>query len=87
MAQNINEVMQQAQQAALTYRNTSPNDIATFLETIASEIENLGEPLVEAAMAEAHLPEGRIKASEDVLVDNCAYLPSTCGKVVGPTPS
>ncbi len=61
MAQNINEVMQRAQQAALTYRNTSPADIATFLETIASEIENLGEPLVEAAMAEAHLPEGRIK--------------------------
>jgi NADP-dependent aldehyde dehydrogenase len=60
MSHDINAVMQRAQQAARTYRNTSPAEIAKFLETIASEIENLGPELIHTAMEESNLPEGRL---------------------------
>lgn len=43
------------------YRETSLENRAAFLETIASEIEAIGEPLVERAMAETGLPQVRIE--------------------------
>ncbi len=49
-----------AQTAFETYRNLSGNRKAEFLEAIAEEIEGLGNVLVERAMAESGLPEGRI---------------------------
>jgi NADP-dependent aldehyde dehydrogenase len=44
-----------------TYRETSPKDRATFLETIADNIMAIGDELVERAMAESGLPRGRIE--------------------------
>ncbi|MDW7747933.1 aldehyde dehydrogenase (NADP(+)) [Halomonas sp.] len=44
-----------------TYRETSLEERATFLETIAAEIETLGDALVERAMAETGLPQARIE--------------------------
>jgi alpha-ketoglutaric semialdehyde dehydrogenase len=44
-----------------TYRETSPEDRATFLETIADNIMAIGDELVERAMAESGLPRGRIE--------------------------
>ncbi|KPQ25958.1 MAG: NADP-dependent aldehyde dehydrogenase [Halomonas sp. HL-48] len=50
-----------AEAAFDTYRETSLEARATFLETIASEIEATGSELVERAMAETGLPQARIE--------------------------
>lgn len=60
MSQDIDKVMQRAKSAAQTYRNCEPETIAHFLETIADEIEALGPDLIQTAMAESNLPEGRL---------------------------
>ncbi|MEO9849644.1 MAG: aldehyde dehydrogenase (NADP(+)) [Reichenbachiella sp.] len=52
--------MQKAESAFDTYRNTTPDQRAQFLEAIADEILNLGDELVQTAMQESALPEGRI---------------------------
>lgn len=44
-----------------TYRETSPEDRARFLETIASEIESLGDELINRAMDESGLPLARLE--------------------------
>ncbi|MFM9270582.1 aldehyde dehydrogenase (NADP(+)) [Halomonas elongata] len=44
-----------------TYRETGLEARATFLETIADEIEAIGEPLIERAVAESGLPQARIQ--------------------------
>jgi len=43
------------------YRETSLEDRAVFLETIASEIEGIGDELIERAMAETGLPQARLE--------------------------
>ncbi|MDB5457256.1 MAG: aldehyde dehydrogenase [Caulobacter sp.] len=43
------------------YRETSLEARATFLETIADEIEALGEPLIATLLAETGLPRGRLE--------------------------
>ncbi len=50
-----------AEAAFDTYRETSLEDRATFLETIASEIEAIGDDLIERAMAETGLPRARLE--------------------------
>ena len=44
-----------------TYRETSPEVRATFLETIAANIMAIGDELIERAMAETGLPRGRLE--------------------------
>lgn len=44
-----------------TYRETSLEERAQFLETVADEIEAIGDALVERAVAESGLPQGRIQ--------------------------
>ncbi|MHB0777688.1 aldehyde dehydrogenase family protein, partial [Halomonas sp. WWR20] len=44
-----------------TYRETSLEDRAMFLETVASEIEAIGDELIQRAVAETGLPQGRIE--------------------------
>ncbi|MDN3525775.1 aldehyde dehydrogenase (NADP(+)) [Halomonas sabkhae] len=43
------------------YRETGLEERASFLEAIADEIEAIGEPLIERAMAESGLPQARIQ--------------------------
>ncbi|MCL5426439.1 MAG: aldehyde dehydrogenase (NADP(+)) [Gammaproteobacteria bacterium] len=50
-----------AEAAYNTYRETSLEERATFLETIASEIEAIGSELIERAMDETGLPQARIE--------------------------
>ncbi|WP_240454153.1 aldehyde dehydrogenase family protein, partial [Halomonas sp. NO4] len=50
-----------AETAFASYRESSLEDRATFLETVAAEIEALGDALVERAMAETGLPRARIE--------------------------
>ena len=49
-----------AQEAFATYRATTPRQRGDFLDTVADEIEKDKDAIVEAAVAESHLPEGRI---------------------------
>ncbi|WP_372613731.1 aldehyde dehydrogenase (NADP(+)) [Halomonas sp.] len=44
-----------------TYRETSLEARATFLETVAAEIEAIGDDLIERAMAETGLPRARLE--------------------------
>lgn len=57
----IDEAMQKATEAFQTYKNTSGKDKANFLNAIADEILALDNTLIERAMLESGLPEGRIK--------------------------
>ncbi|WP_049631182.1 aldehyde dehydrogenase (NADP(+)) [Cellvibrio sp. pealriver] len=50
-----------AEQAFDSYRATSPAERARFLETIARNIESLGDTLIERAMAETGLPRARLE--------------------------
>jgi len=49
-----------ADEAFRTYRRTSPEARATFLEAIADEIAALGDPLIERAHLESGLPKDRL---------------------------
>ena len=57
----INRAGEFAHQAFQVYRKTSPEQRAKFLDQIATEIEKLGDALIQRAMAETGLPEGRFK--------------------------
>lgn len=50
-----------AQAASVNYSETSAETRARFLDTIASEIENLGPILIERAMQETGLPQARLE--------------------------
>ncbi len=56
----IDAAMQKASEAFQLYRNFTGEHKAIFLRAIADEIEALGETLIETAMNESGLPEGRI---------------------------
>lgn len=58
---HVEQACELAEEAYATYRETSLEERATFLETIASEIEAIGGELVERAMAETGLPQARIE--------------------------
>ncbi|MFY0683515.1 MAG: aldehyde dehydrogenase (NADP(+)) [Balneola sp.] len=55
----INTAVQLATEAFKDYRNTSGKDKAAFLRTIAEEILNLGEELIDMYCMESGLPKGR----------------------------
>lgn len=57
----INEAVDKAWEAFPLYRNTTPEERALFLRTIADEIEALGETLIQTFSQESGLPEGRAK--------------------------
>ena len=57
----VNTAMQLAQEAFQTYRHFTGISKAKFLRAIADEIEALDKQLIEAAMTEAGLPEGRVR--------------------------
>ena len=50
-----------ARKAFLTYRNTSLEERAVFLETIAAQIFSLGDKLIDRAVMETGLPSARIE--------------------------
>ncbi|MES2516571.1 MAG: aldehyde dehydrogenase (NADP(+)) [Bacteroidota bacterium] len=58
--QQVNDVMLQAAEAFKKYRKISGKEKATFLRAIAEEIEGLGMELIQIAMQETNLPEGRL---------------------------
>ncbi|QIG80209.1 aldehyde dehydrogenase (NADP(+)) [Stakelama tenebrarum] len=58
--EDVAEACALAAKAFDTFRETSPEDRAAFLEEVASQIEALGDELVERAMAESGLPQARL---------------------------
>ena len=60
--QEIDQVMQKAWEAFLVYRKISLLERADFMRMIASEIEGLGDELIEVAAAETHLKEARLRS-------------------------
>lgn len=60
-AQQIAQACELADAAFDIYRETSPERRAAFLEAIASEIEALGDALIERAMVETALPRARLE--------------------------
>ncbi len=52
----ISQIMNHSREAFLTYQNCSGKVKKTFLYTVASEIEALGDELLETAAAETNLP-------------------------------
>lgn len=56
----IDRVLRQSQEAFYTYRSRSGRQKAAFLEAIATELEALGDPLIQQAMEETNLPEARL---------------------------
>lgn len=57
----IDETMQKAWEAFHSYRNCSLRQRADFLRAIASEIEALGDALLETTGRETNLPEARLR--------------------------
>jgi 2,5-dioxopentanoate dehydrogenase len=58
---DCDRAVQAAATAYATYRRTTPESRAAFLEKIASEIEALGDDLIQRANAETGLPEARLQ--------------------------
>jgi len=59
--ENVNQAVEAAVDAFRIYKNTSGKKKAELLRTIASEIEAIGDPLIQRAAQESGLPEGRFK--------------------------
>ncbi|MBZ0330797.1 aldehyde dehydrogenase (NADP(+)) [Halomonas sp. ANAO-440] len=57
----VERACQLAEAAFGTYRETTLEQRAVFLETVASEIEAVGEALIERAIAETGLPRARLE--------------------------
>src|SRR5258707_2873436 len=56
----IDQAVRTAAAASASFRELSVERRATFLDNIAAEIENLGDPLIECASSETALPVARI---------------------------
>ncbi|MBV9084746.1 MAG: aldehyde dehydrogenase family protein, partial [Acidobacteriaceae bacterium] len=56
----IDRAIRLAQQAFVSLRETPPERMASFLDTVASEIEALGDALIEQASIESGLPTERL---------------------------
>lgn len=59
MVNELNKIMEQAHDAFMSYQNVSGDVKKTFLYTIASELEANSEAIIQSAMHETHLPQGR----------------------------
>ena len=58
--EEIEQATSKAKSAFELYKKTSPDERAIFLESIAEEILNTGEVLIQRAMLETGLPEARL---------------------------
>ncbi|MBO4966644.1 MAG: aldehyde dehydrogenase family protein, partial [Pseudomonas sp.] len=59
-SEHVEQACTLAQEAFDSFRETSLETRATFLETIAAEIEALGDELIDRAVSESGLPRPRI---------------------------
>ncbi|MGI1795412.1 aldehyde dehydrogenase family protein, partial [Acinetobacter variabilis] len=59
--QEVNRAVEAAHTAFKTYRHTSPEQRAVFLETIADELDALGEEFLNTISLETALPIARLQ--------------------------
>src|SRR5579859_655472 len=57
----IDQVMQEAWEAFLQFRKTSPGERAGLMRAIAAGLDAAGDDLIHTIMAESHLPETRLR--------------------------
>src|SRR5689334_14641753 len=57
----IDQVLNTAWQAFHQYRKCSLKERAQFMRSIATELENAGDELIQTAMRETNLPEARLR--------------------------
>ena len=62
--EQIDEVLHEAWDAFQVYRKLSLAQRANFLRSIAVELENCGDALIQTAMQETNLPEARIRGEK-----------------------
>ena len=62
--QNISEMMQQSQAAFEHYKQLPLSARASFMRTIAKEIDALGDELITTAMQETNLPQARLNGEK-----------------------
>lgn len=70
-AAEVDQACQLAMEAFDIYRETSLEDRSVFLETVAREIEAIGDDLIQRAMAETGLPQARLEGERG---RTCAQL-------------
>ena len=58
---DVNAALMLAERAFADYRNIDKKTKATFLRSIANEIDAIGDELIERAMAESGLPQARLQ--------------------------
>ena len=78
--QEINQACEAASQAFKTYRHTTPEQRAVFLENIADELDALGTDFLEIVSQETALPA--YKVNVPVPVGKCVYLLKCCAVVI-----
>jgi alpha-ketoglutaric semialdehyde dehydrogenase len=66
--EEVNLACALAASAFKKYRRVSGKDRATFLHTIAEEILNIGDPLLELYMSESALPKGRAEGERSRMI-------------------
>src|SRR5579863_10341321 len=79
-AEEINVVMQKAWHAFTLYKKYSLQRRARFMKSIAAELEALGDPLIQVAMKETNLPEGRLVAERARTIFQLTSYADACTK-------
>jgi 2,5-dioxopentanoate dehydrogenase len=77
---NINTVMETAMAAFHVYRKVSLQQRATFLRTIAIEIDALGDELIVVAGEESNLPEARLRGEKGRTIFQLNSYAAACEK-------
>ncbi len=78
--EEINSAMQNAWSAFHLYRNISLKKRANFLQTIAIELENCGDELIQMAMSETNLPEARLRSERGRTILQLNQYADACEK-------
>lgn len=76
----INIIMQQSWKAFHEYRRFSLKQRAHFMRTIAAELEECGDALIQTAMRETNLPEARLRNERARTIYQLESYASACEK-------
>lgn len=78
--EDINKVMEEAWSAFPIYRKLSLKQRAAFMRSIATEIEALGDELIQVAGEETNLPEARLRAERGRTIFQLNNYAAACEK-------
>jgi len=79
-SQEINELMEASWKAFHQYRKLSLKQRASFMRTIALEIDSVSDLLVQTAMAETHLPDARLRGEKNRTIFQLNSYAEACEK-------